>query len=656
MAANANRQSTNPEEQAKEGEATATNKEASAIRGAASAFKGWATTFDKERNQAQAESLKRGAQSVGRGVKTATVAVGGAVGKPMLAAAKSSSVILLILGAAHYFLRYFYADSSSLFGLSLVLFLVAGFALAARLERERIAILLPMLMFVIWYWIFNASISLNIILSFLLIGGSIMILVGLLTKGQSIGAELAGLIPVLFLFLDVGLIPFLVEKFSLTITPLIEALVLYMPWWAYLGLFTLPEHPMDNKFLNGFLGLLKFAGIIWIVILILSVSIPLASLNGAYGDTTTKLLPSLGELAKSQQQVTKKIGAGSELLSNLKCLFSDPTDLANCVDKDKTKAKFEATCNEKEDVKSGVTSLDDCVIEEQKKEQTALIQTSGSVDDTIKPTTLSIDIPPAPLQLTTKPAFAVTLMADNPRQLNLDVIVNCTFKKDSTAIKGELSEQGAPAEQLSLKITSDTAQIPLICSPTKDLEAKEKTAYTMVVEATLKGMVTESSLRRAFIGEVSKDQKKEVINKATADHFRSSQEVTSRAPAEFARINFAFGSPEKNPIIASGDVVRFSSSVENVGGGRIIAINSYSYDLPEKGFSSSSATCFTFKKITIPDGAGNKISLDVCPVHLPSELDHFKGDPKVETFYATLNYDYAVKKEASLEIQAVPTE
>ncbi len=650
------------EQQAKEGEAAATNQEASAIRKAAGAFKGWATTINHDRNSAQVESLKRGAQSVGRGVKGATVAVGAsaaAVGRPMIAAAKSSSALLLILGIAHYFLRYFYADASSLFILSLVLFLVAGFALAARLERERVAILLPMLLFVIWYWVFDASISMSIILSFLFIGGAIMILVAALTKGQSIGAELAGLIPVLFLFLDVGLIPFLVEKFNLTITPLIEALVLYMPWWAYLGLFTLPEHSTDNKFLNGFLGLLKFGGILWIVILILSVSIPLASLQGGYQDTTTQVLPSIQQLTQAQGRVTEKIGPGSELLSNLRCLFSDPTNLGNCVAQDKVKAKFEAICNEKEDVKSGVTAVDDCVTEEQKKEDVEKARAGGSVDGEIKPTTLKIDFPPPSLQLTAKPEFLATLMVENPRQLSLDLVVNCTFRKDSTAILGEVSAsasaQGAPADQLPLKITSDTAQIQLHCSPTKDLEAKQKTAYTMVVEAMVRGMVTNSSLSRAFLGRVAeteRDQKiKMVLNDKSAD-FRAGK---SLAPAEFARLNFAFGSPEQNPVITADDFISFSSNVENVKDGRIIAINSYSYDLGERGFVANNANCFTGKKMSVPEDVREKIGLSTCFVTLPSDLSSFQGPPTVETFYATLNYDYAIKGQETIQVEAVPT-
>ncbi len=654
--------STGKEVEAKEGEAAATNKEASAIRKAAGAFKGWATTFDKERNKEQIESLKRGVQSVSRGAKTATVAVGGAVGssaaavgKPMIALAKSSSALLFILGLAHYFLRFFYSDSSPLFIISFVLFIVAGFALAARLEKERVAILLPMLMFVIWYWVFDASISMNIILSFLIIGGLIMLLVAALTKGGSVIAELAGFVPVLFLFLDVGLIPFLVEKFNFTITPLIEGLVLYLPWWAYLGLFTLPEHPTDNKFLNGLLGLLKFGGIIWIVVLVLQVSIPLATLEGGYEDTTVKVLPSIEKLEGAQARVKAKIGPGELFLTNLKCL-GDLTGFADCVAQGKVKAEFEATCNEKEDVKSKVTSLDDCVKEEQEKEQAQRAKVGGSVDNKVKPTTLKIDIPAAPLQYTSKPKFLSTLLLENPRQLSLDVIVNCTFKKDSTVIKGEISKGGAAMEQLPLTITADTAQIPLHCSPTTELEAKQKTPYTVVVEATVKGMATTSSLSRAFLGQVSELERKEITKTILNDKSGDFKSGKSLAPAEFARINFAFGSPELNPMIASDDLLAFSSNVENVGGGRIVAINSYSYDLAERGFAPNTPDCLTSRKLILPQDVREKVNIGTCFIVLPSDLSNFKGPPTVETFFATLNYDYAVKSQGTVQVQVIPLE
>ncbi len=660
MAEETNSKRAGEEKEAKEGEAAATNQEASAIRRAAGAFKGWATTFDKERNKEQIESLKRGAQSVSRSVKTATVAVGGAVGssaaavsKPMIALAKSSSALLFILGLAHYFLRFFYPESTSLFVISFVLFIVAGFALAARLEKERVAILLPMLMFVIWYWVFDASISINIILSFLIIGGLIMLLVAFLTKGGSVIAELAGFVPVLFLFLDVGLIPFLVEKFDFTITPLIEGLVLYLPWWAYLGLFTLPEHPTDNKFLNGLLGLLKFGGIIWIVILVLSVSIPLASLEGGYDDTTVKVLPSIEKLEGAQARVKAKIGPGELFLTNLKCL-GDLTGFADCVAQGKVKAEFEALCNEKEDVKSGATSLDDCVIEEQKKEQAQRAKVGGGVDDKVKATTLKIDIPVAPLKLTAKPTFLATLLLENPRQLSLDIVVNCTFKKDSTVIKGVVSERGAPMEQLPLTIKADTAQIPLHCSPTAELEAKQKTSYTVVVEATVKGMVTTSSLSRAFLGQVSELERKEITKTILNDKSGDFRSGKSLAPAEFARINFAFGSPEQNPVIASGDLLDFSSNVENVGGGRILAINSYSYDLAERGFVPNTSDCLTSQKLILPEDVREKVNIDTCFIVLPSDLTNFKGPPLVETFFATLNYDYAVKGQGRVDVQVIP--
>lgn len=629
----------------KEEEARATKNEASAVRKLGASFKRWATTYDQERELAQAQALKRGAQSVGRGVSRAA----GAVSAPMLAAAKTSSVLLLLLGIVHFFLRYFYGTSTSVFILSLVLFLIAGFALAARLEKERIAILLPMLLFVIWYWVFNASISLSIILGFLIIGGIIFGLVALLSKGESIAAELMGLLPVLFLFFDVGLIPFLVEKLNLTITPLIEVLVVYMPWWAYLGLFTLPEHSTDSKFLGGFLGLLKVVGFLYIMLLVISVAIP----GVGYEDTTTTVLPSIEEFEQAQGRVRERIDAGeSSFISNLICLTSDPTNLNGCVTMRQTKSRYQVLCKSKEEVKQEVVSLEDCVAEEEKK---ATVQVAGAVDKEVKPTVARVEIPPAPLQYMARPVYSATLNVENPRSLDLSFVLNCTFKKGAVVIPGEVSAQGTTAQEVPLSTKAEVAQIPLTCSPAKDFTDKEKTAYVMTVQATIKKMMTESSLKRAFLGQVSEAERVKLTTQVVRDRFSSAQKVYSQAPAEFARINFGFGSPEQNPVVTSTDIPRFVSSVENVGGGKIVAIESYSYSLAERGFSvrSGQQDCLSSKVIQLPGDAPSSFGLGTCFLTLPGDLSNFQGTPKVETFFAQLVYDYSISREATVQVQVV---
>ncbi|MBI2103043.1 hypothetical protein HYT55_04340 [Candidatus Woesearchaeota archaeon] len=621
-------------------EASATKKEASAVSKLGSSFKKWATTYDKEREIAQAQALKRGAQSVGR-----------TVGTPMLAAVKTSSILLLLIGIVHYFLRYFYGTSTAIFIISLVLFLIAGFALAARLEKERVAILLPMLLFVIWYWVFNASISISIILGFLIIGGIILGLIALLTKGESIAAELMGFIPVVFLFFDVGLLSFLVEKLNLTITPLIEVLVVYMPWWAYLGLFTLPEHVTESKFLGGLLGLLKVVGFMYIILLVISVAIP----GVGYEEATTTVLPSIEELEQAQGRVRGQIDKGeSSFISNFICLTTDPTNLNVCVIARQAKVKYQTTCNAKEEVKQGVVSLDDCVAEEEKKVKEN-VQVAGAVNKDVKPTVARIDIPPAPLQYTTRPVYSATLLVENPRAVELHFVLNCTFKRGVVIIPGEVSVQGTTAQEVPLPIKAEVAQIPLTCSPAKDFTDKEKAAYQMMIQATIQKMVTESSLERAFLGQVSEEERVKLTSQITRDRFSSAQKVYSKAPAEFARINFGFGSPEQNPILTSTDVPRFVSSVENVGGGKIVAIEAYSYSLQERGFSvrSGQQDCLSGKKIKLPEDVPPSFGLGTCFLTLPGDLSSFQGTPKIETFFAKLVYDYSISREATVQVQVI---
>jgi len=639
-------------------EASATKDEASAVRRLGSSFRSWATTYDRESELSQARALKSGAQSVGRGAGKAVGAVGGAVGGSaaavggtMLAGAKSSAVMLVVLGAIAYSLRLLQFNPAVLLAFSIALFFISGYAVAAKLERERLAVLLPMILFLVWYWALDATLEPTQLVWFLAIAAAVFALVGLLTKGAALPAEAIGFLPVLILFLDVGLLPFMIQKLDLTIGPVLEVL-LFLPWWLMTGLLLLPAQPTESKGLNSVLGLLKIVSFIVLVLALVLPGIP----DVGY-ETVKSELPTFQELQQAQTDVLGKLPAGEHpFIANMMCLLGgDFTDINGCVLGRQRRSQLTALCQKKEEVKQKVVGLNDCIVEEQKK-ITESAQTAGAVDKNIHPTLARLEIPQAPLQYAARPTYSATLLVENPRLEELDFLLNCTFRKGSEVIAGEVSAQGDTGREVPLLVKTEAAQIPLTCSPVQDLIEKEKTSYTMAIQATIRKMKTESSLERAFLGQVgSAEEQRIATQELIRDRFSSAQKVSSKAPAEFARINFGVGSPEQNPIITSTDIPRFVASVENVAGGKILAINSFSYSLAERGFTvrSGQQDCLSGKELVLPDDVPHSFGLSTCFLNLPGDLSNFQGKPKVETFFATLVYDYSITREATVQVQVI---
>ena len=168
----------------------------------------------------------------------------GGAGRAIQAGISSASLLLIIGGLIRFiFLR---GENYVGFIFSLVLFIIAGYALSEKLERGRMGLLIPMLGFVVWYFVYNGNYDPGFLLYFLLIFAAISSLLALFSKGESVRAELLGLVPAVFLFLDLGLLDFLILHLHLTVTPLLESLVLWMPWWSLLGLLTIPSRATER--------------------------------------------------------------------------------------------------------------------------------------------------------------------------------------------------------------------------------------------------------------------------------------------------------------------------------------------------------------------------------------------------------------------------
>src|SRR3989344_1404469 len=146
------------------------------------------------------------------------------------------SLALVFLGLLHFGIKHISPELVTIsFAFSLGLFMLGGYALAAKLQKDRITILIPMLLFSVWYFVYGSSVDPKFLIGFISVSGLLLAIPLFLTKGESAKPELVGLLPVLFLFLDIGLLPFLIEKFHLPLTLFMESAVLFVPWWALFG-------------------------------------------------------------------------------------------------------------------------------------------------------------------------------------------------------------------------------------------------------------------------------------------------------------------------------------------------------------------------------------------------------------------------------------
>ena len=215
-------------------------------------------------------------------------------------AAKNISFLMVILGIVHYIFRVIGASPTIVFSFSLLLFVLSGYALASKTGKDRITILIPMFAFVLWYFVFGRNYDPVFLMYFISIFSVVFILPIVLTKGKSLLPELVGFIPVLFLFLDVGLIAFLVENFGLPVTPFMENLVLFMPWWAFLGLLTLPSEASKNDKLNAMINIVKILGVLYIIFVLIAPAIP----NVAFSKMTAT---EIGQMEDAQQRLKESL-------------------------------------------------------------------------------------------------------------------------------------------------------------------------------------------------------------------------------------------------------------------------------------------------------------------------------------------------------------
>ncbi len=550
------------------------------------------------------------------------------------------NILIIILGVIQYFLRVSGSTtepSTFVFFLSLALFILAGFSLAHFAKKDRLTILLPMLAFVIWYFVYGGNYDprfLTYFLSFCVLAFGLPIV---FTKGESIAALLLGFIPVLFLFLDIGLVAFLVERLRLPVTPLLQNLILFMPWWALFGIVTLPGKVSENSSINFMMNAARIIGILYLVFVLIAPAFP----NFGYDKT---LLPEAGEFESAQARLRGALPQRENpAYSNLICLFSEFTNVQACVEQRQQNSEIEYICEHVEGKQKGTSGFTECIAQQRKLRQEGRAVVGGVIDPTIKEPTkaeLIVNKEALPQQYNPALAFPVELKIENPRRQNIKAEVSCAFVGKA----GTQSVLGRIEGTIPLEFNDPASQSTFLCYPEAPLQGN----YRLIYNASLSGLTTLSTLQRAFIGNKSPEEKERLRREEVSQVITEDE---SKSPADFAVIVFDVGHARKEIIIENKPyrTIVLNAFIQNKGPGKIVSIHNYAFDLP--GFSVDNPQCLQGSLPTAINYPGSSIPLPQCLIRdYPEELKNPR-DWVPHTFTATLAYDYRLTKEVDLTIK-----
>jgi len=457
---------------------------------------------------------------------------------------------------------------------------------------------------------------------------------------------------ILIYLLDIGAVGLL--KDIVTIPEIITYLMTNIPLFTYVGLFIMISENEQKTWLTGILGFLGIAYLVFIII-----SIP-AVTGASDGDS---LLPGPEQLIAARQEAEAKLPkTENPAWSNLMCMLDRPEDIAGCVQKRQEDSKIEAVCEDNQQVKDDIITLEECMTAERERIANEQVTVEGADDRTIKElTSAEFRISDYfPLESYRRAGEASTLKypvefeLENPRKQRVEVEFSCYFngtRRDrSSEEDGNRESESERRENFLGRATPQNAVFTdekdartVVCEPESDLDG----TYTITYQAEIKGLNTKSRLTRVFIGTKTTAWKEEWVPKITSTYFQGNEHL-SRAPNEFAKINFAFGNTLENPVVESSEVLFMAATVENnFGSGEILKVNHYLISLEGLDSYAEPENCLEGWDLQ-PQERDERVYLPTCTLSgLPPELDEDLGSENYvyKEFVAELDYNYLIKKE-----------
>lgn len=564
--------------------------------------------------------------------------------------AKWLTIFLIVWGLIHYLARVNNIGADGFILTSSIILLACGiWALALRCQGKRLAVLMPILFFFIWYYVYDSNYSPAFLGVFLGTFVGVSLIIAFFAKWESITPELVGFVPVLFYFVDAGLLHFMTIKLELTVTPILSTLINDIPWWTLYGLFTIPDGAIKGKWFESFIGIGRvIAGLFLIFTLI-------TPMIAGFGYEKNSLLPGVAQLEAARKNVEKNIPQGEQpAWSNIVCMVNDPQNVASCVAQRQEDSQIRSFC--KQQVAQGVYGIQEVCEEEQKKikeeEKMAARSSTATNFDKVTKATFKIDTENDPFSKT----FSGVLIIDNPREQPLSVKASCHLKRGTEDKEQTISLFGKGNEPIGFR--DEVKEIPFTCTLAPDTPLGK---YELEFSAQINGLKTTSWVKRTFFA--SEEERKRYKDQVMQDHYHSKVETLSQAPAEFARLNVEFGTLRGNPLIVAGQPVLAWVSLENIGKGQVRSVHSYELTtLREDGFSikEGDANCLEGSSLDFPEEYTKKLTGNIlfakrCFLTIPSGFVDVSGDGKTKTFLANVIYDYIITDKIAVELKEVPS-
>lgn len=578
-------------------------------------------------------------------------------------AVENMSIIMIVLGIIQFVMRSYVGDKSPLvFILSLLLFVMAGYAMAEKVRVARWAVFGPMIVFSVWYFYFKANIVPGFLIYFLSIAVGLLLVIDILTKGRAVQPELYGLFPVLFFFLDMGLIPFLIDTIGLPLTNLAQNLVLFMPWWAFFGIMTFPidGSNKDSK-VNGLMQFLHIIGVFYIIFVFLLPMIP------SLGYDTNSFVPDVGTLASTQEEYRERLeGTRNPVSIFWECAFVEYRydELDTCEEEKKQEAEIEAECRNQgfsESSPQEKVRFEKCVEDTKRAQEEWEVAAQGSVSRELdkhiaieleKGSTFDKDISLL-ARNTANLQYPVKLRIENPHEKEFTAVVGCSFENRNSrkaSVNGTVSH--ATLGEDGVLEVSDGLEQDFLCTPNEVLNG----TYQLEFSVFLPEMETTSYLKRVVVEEYDYDSpfKNADVNELI-DPFFSTGGANGRAyyPEEFVALNFGISDQK---VLELDSYPLLVSSIENIGEGSINEILWYDIDIGGFEPDSEMYNCFSGDSYSVyveeDNRKGYSEPLGSCYLIMDSEVqdavDRF--DVSFHEFEAHVGYSYTLKESYNVEV------
>lgn len=478
--------------------------------------------------------------------------------------------------------------------------------------------------------------------------------------------EIVGFLPIVIYFLDVGVLAQLVAQYGfLNLSGALENFILWVPWFALLGVFNI-------KVRGSLPTIIKTGAFIYLFILVTIIAIPSMGFQ-----ESNELFNPEDALAADQEYrenyqgpnpVLLYVDCFGELMSNIGTGESKTVD--ECITEKLLEDELSYICTNDWGYTEGTPEHGQCVIDEEARLEEEQQTVSGTIDQSFTEHTeveLTINRNTFPSEKLVAPGsqdylnYPITFEILNPRELTLDAEFSCNFTSNTNngdSFMGNVMPS-------SFETIEEDDDVSIICSPPNDQTLNG--SYTITYFADIYNLETSSYLTRLFVEK--EDIETEIVQRAINTYVSGSDVYYSAAPDEFARINFAFGNPESNPVVEvtsegyadlAESNVMLVSSIENVANGKITTLNNYNIILePDLYPSEDDWACLQDSgyDVILPNTmrSGDTIPLSICFLDMYDSLveDVYLESFVPRSYVATLSYDYQISESTDITVTIV---